>query len=321
MNIAIIGATGIVGRTAIKIIAEQDLNYNLFLFASAKSQGKTISFNGSNLVVRELTLDSLSMQHIDYALFCCKENISKIYIPLALDLGIKVIDFSNLYRKTHPLIVPEINANSITGNLVCNPNCSTIASVMALYKINQLYHIKQITYSTYQAVSGAGKLALDDLNTLDAGHLKKLPYIIKNNLIPLIGSLDNHNYSTEENKMMFETKKILSLKNTKITATCVRVPIANCHSISINFVTSKPCTLDDIKHTLANTPGVKYLDNTLPMPIDVNDQSLVYVGRLREDKIHKNGFNIFVVSDNLRKGAAQNGVQILQRWIEQNDNK
>lgn len=317
MNIAIIGATGLVGRTVIKLLKDYNIDFNnIYLFASNKSNGKILRVKNKKVIVKNLSFENLQGLKIDFALFCCKENISKTYIPMLLKNNVKVIDFSSAYRKKYPLIVPEINSDAIKGNLICNPNCSTIASVMALNMINKAFDLKQIVYSTYQAVSGAGKLALQDMLTTNPEKLKKLNYVIKNNVIPCIGNIDNNYYSTEENKMIFETKKILGDNDIKISATCVRVPVKNGHSISINFVTKKATSINKIKKLLLHSQGVKFLEKSLPMPIDASGQNLVIVGRLRKDNINKNGFNLFVASDNILKGAAQNGVQILKQWVK-----
>ena len=319
MKIAIIGATGVVGRTALKVIQERKLCEHEYLFyASQKSANKKIFFNGKRIKVRELT-NAIFEENLDFALFCTRENISKGYVKDLAKLGVRVIDFSSLYRKRYPLIVPEINSNKIHGNILCNPNCSTIAGVMALYNIHKKFGLDRIVYSTYQAVSGAGKKALDDLKSKARNNLKAFAYPIYNNLIPYIGEIYSNGYSKEENKMIYETKKILGDKCIKITATCVRVPIDICHSESINFQTKKRCSISKIRQILQNTEGVVYQDDfpSYPMPEIVRGKDDVYVGRLRKDNSAKNSFNIFVVSDNLKKGAAQNGIQILEKLIEE----
>ena len=319
-NILIVGATGVVGRTVIKILNEKKLkNCKFFLFASKKSKGKKFNICGQICVVNELNFDALKI-HYNYALFCTNEQISKTYIKDLTKNKTVVIDFSALYRKKCPLIVPEINADKIQNKkIICNPNCSTIASVMSLYKVHEMFGLKRVIYSTYQAVSGAGQKALEDMKTTKQEKLKKLNYVIKNNLIPCIGEITESLYSKEENKMIYETKKILNDNNIKVTATCVRVPIKICHSISINFETIKRTNIKKIKEVLNNTKGVKVVDTYIkyPMPINVEGKNDVYVGRIRKDYSKPNCFNIFVVSDNLRKGAAQNGVQILEELLKE----
>ena len=317
MKIAIVGATGIVGRTVLKILEEKEMfEHEILLYATKKSNGSKFIFNGECLIVEELS-NKIFEENLDFALFCTKENVSREYVKKLSECGTKVIDFSSLYRKKYPLIVPEINKDKLKGNIICNPNCSTIAAVMALYNIHQKFGLKRIVYSTYQAVSGAGKDALDDLENKSRNNLKSFKFPIYNNLIPYIGDVDEDGYTKEENKMMFETRKILGDKNIKITATCVRVPIDVCHSESINFQTRKRASLAQIKDILKNTNGVVYQDEFpfYPMPNIVRNKNEVYVGRLRKDYSQVDSFNIFVVSDNLRKGAAQNGVQILEEMI------
>ena len=321
-KIAIVGATGVVGRTVLKIMTERKLLKNdLLLYASKKSAGRRIKIENRFFIVKELN-ESIFNQKVDFALFCTKEDISKQYVKLLAQKGTRVVDFSSLYRKRYPLVVPEINKNDIKGNIICNPNCSTIGAVMAIYNIHKKYGLNRIVYSTYQAVSGAGKDALDDLQK-PGDQLKSFVFPIKNNMIPYIGALDENGYSKEENKMIYETRKILHDKNIKITATCVRVPIEVCHGESINFETKKRIGVKKIKKILKQTQGVVYQDEfpKFPMPILVRDQDNVFVGRLRKDFSNPNTFNIFVVSDNLRKGAAQNGVQILEEMIKQREKR
>lgn len=317
-KIALIGATGLVGRTTLKVMEEHKLtNHKFEFFASTKSVGKTIKFNKKNFIIKELDLNYILEQNFNFALFCTNEKVSSVYVPLLARNGIKAIDFSSYFRHTHPLIVPEINADKIDGNIICNPNCSTIASVMALYEINNKFGLKEIVFSTYQAVSGAGKLGLSDLKISDKNKLQKFSYVIKNNLIPYIGNIDENGYSTEENKMIYETRKILNNFDIKISATCVRVPIDICHSISIHFTTRKKCDVNDIKNVLEKTKGVKIFDkfDLFPMPILVKGKEDVFVGRIKKCQ-NKNTFDMFVVSDNLRKGAGQNGVQILEELLK-----
>lgn len=318
-NIAIIGATGIVGRTAIKIIEERGLDKNnFFLFATEKSRGKIIKIHRKKYIVQVLEEAVLQDLKIDFALFCTKENVSKKYVPQFIRNGAKVIDFSSYYRKKYPLIIPEINREKAIGSLICNPNCSTSAGVMALYEIHRQLEIKEIIYSTYQAVSGAGKVALDDLREKNSAKLKLFKFPIYDNLIPQIGEIDERGFSTEENKMIYETRKILGDRKIKISATCVRIPISTCHSLSIHFKTRQDSSLEEIKNILRKTKGVIVADDPpyFPMPVITKGQNNIFVGRIRES-YEKNSFDIFVCSDNLRKGAAQNGVQILELLLSQ----
>lgn len=318
-NIAIIGATGVVGRTLLRILKERNLlENNFYLYASHKSAGKKIKLSGRYIKIRLLD-ESIFLEKFDFAVFCTREEVSRQYVKILAKSGTQVIDFSSLYRKRYPLIVPEINEDKIKGNILCNPNCSTIAGVMALYEICRKFGLKRIIYSTYQAVSGAGKNGLDDLK--GSRPLKCFDWPIKNNLIPYIGPIGENLYSKEENKMIYETKKILGDKNIKVSATCVRVPIDICHSESITFKTERHCSLNKIIETLKNTRGV-ILENDFPlfpMPSIVCGGDNVYVGRVRKDLDEPDTFHIFVVSDNLRKGAAQNGVQILEKLIDKKE--
>lgn len=317
-NIAICGATGLVGRKVLSEILNQKLqNNNFTLFASKKSKGKKLKIGQQIFKVKELNKQNLLEQNFDYALFCTSEDVSKLYVKKLAKKGTVVIDFSSLYRKKYPLIVPEVNSQDIKGKIICNPNCSTIAGVMSLYNIHKCFGISRIVYSTYQAVSGAGQKALKDLKTKNPRKLKKFDYVIQDNLFCSIGEIKDNQYSKEENKMIYETKKILKDKKIKISATCVRVPIKVCHSESINFTIKSKATIEQIKECLKNTKGISFVDNDVSklMPQYVKDKNDVYVGRLRKDEFNNKVFNIFIVSDNLKKGAAQNGVQILKKLI------
>lgn len=315
-NIAIIGSTGLVGRKTLQILEEQNLEYNnFFLFASSRSVGKIQKIGCSKCVVQLLNKENLLKHHFDFALFCTKENISKIYVKMLAKKGIKVIDFSSAFRKNYPLIVPEINFDDIEkSNIICNPNCSTAQSVIALNDISKKFGLTDIVFSTYQAVSGAGKNAIEDLTQTNPRKLKKLDYPIVNNVIPYIGEIDKSGYCVEENKMMFETAKILHLTTTNIIANCVRVPVKNCHLVSVVFKTFKPANLNQIKNILSTSKGVCFAQNILPMPINADNQNDVVVGRLKAHKNLKNCFSFLVCGDNLRKGASLNAVQIL-KWL------
>ena len=311
-KIGIIGATGIVGRKTLDVIFEKGLQKNeLVLFASKRHR---IKVQGVVFQVKKLSAKSLFNAGLNYAIFCTKEEISKEYVLSLASLGVKVIDCSSYFRKDYPLIIPEINSDKITGNVICNPNCSTSAGVMALYSLHSKFGLDRVVYTTFQSVSGAGKHALSDLQVKNALKLKKFKKPIKNNIFSSIGSLDKNGYSTEENKMIYETKKILNDNTIKVTATCVRVPISNCHSLSINFTLKKKADLKDLENILKFTQGVVYLDKEIT-PLDVVNKSDVYITRLRKDNSFKNTFNMFVISDNLRKGASQNAVQVLEKLL------
>ena len=314
-NIAIIGATGLVGRTTLKILEERGLcRHNIFLFASSKSEGEKVLFAGKSKKIISLCEETLYQRVYDFALFCTGEDISRKYIDLLAKAGCQVIDFSSAYRKDYPLIVPEVNMADAQGNIICNPNCSTIASVVALNEIHKRFGLERIVYSTYQAVSGAGKGAMSEFDETNSMHLQFLDYPIKNNLIPYIGSIDGNGCCTEEKKMLFETKKILNDFDIKISAMTVRVPVDIGHSISIFFETKQNVSVDELRKVLDESEGVKYI--THPMPMLSREQDYVLVGRLKKDEFNDKSFSLFLSSDNLRKGAGQNGVQILEKLIE-----
>ncbi|MCQ2564727.1 MAG: aspartate-semialdehyde dehydrogenase [Clostridia bacterium] len=316
--IAIVGATGLVGKTALKVFEERGLtNHNCVMFAGEEDVGKIVKFGGRHYVAQELNKRKILCGHFDYALFCTKEDVSKIYVPIFSRCGTRVVDCSSYFRHKHPLIVPEINFKDAIGNIITNPNCSTAGCVVALNKINAKFGLKNVVYSSYQAVSGAGSVALKEMHLTKKENLSALPEIICNNVIPCIGKVEKNLYSTEENKMIYETKKILGDFNISVTATCVRVPITVGHTISINFTTKKYCTLNKIINLLRNSPGLTYVENGLPMPKDVRGKNNVLVGRVRKDLCLKNTFNMVVVVDNLRKGASQNAVQIIERFINE----
>ncbi|MBQ8909308.1 MAG: aspartate-semialdehyde dehydrogenase [Clostridia bacterium] len=313
-NIAIVGATGLVGRKTLQILEEQGLNQNN-IFPYASTEGKKILFGGKKLKVEKLTEENLFKNKLDFALFCTGDDVSSKFVKGLAQRGCTVIDYSSLYRKEFPLIVPEINMDDAVGNILCNPNCSTIASVMALYNIKNKFGINRIIYSTYQAVSGAGRDALKEINELKQENLKKLDFPIKNNLIPYIGNINASGRCTEEEKMIYESKKILNDFNIKISSTTVRVPVDVGHSISIFFETKANASWEEIRQAIEESEGVKYI--THPMPLCSRNQSYVLVGRLKKDEFNENSFSMFISSDNLRKGAAQNGVQILEKLIEE----
>ena len=320
-NIAIVGASGLVGGTFLKVLEERDLPIkNLYLFASARSAGKEIIFKGKTLVIEELTESSFDRE-IDIALFSAGGDISKKFAPIASEKGVIVVDNSSAWRmdRNVPLVVPEVNLEDIFKNkgIIANPNCSTIQSVVPLKIIDDLYGIKRVVYSTYQAVSGSGIKGIEDLQRgLKGEEPKTYPHPIVNNCLPHIDSFLENGYTKEEEKMINETRKILNKKNLPITATCVRVPVLNGHSISINVELEKKVDLDELKTKLRETKGIILEDdvknNIYPLATEANGKDEVFVGRLREDFSVENGLNLWVVADNIRKGAATNAVQIAE---------
>ncbi len=323
-KIAIVGSTGVVGRTALKVLEEKNLpNCAYTLFCSKKSAGTKIEFMGQTYITCELTEKSFD-SHFNYAIFCAGGEVSKKYVPIAVEKGCIVIDNSSVFRMDPevPLVVPEVNPEKIFENkgIIANPNCSTIQAVVPLKPLDEKYNIKRIVYSTYQAVSGAGREGILDLKNGQKGEKpKKFPYPIFNNCIPHIDVFLDDGYTKEEHKMIDETRKILDKPNLPITATTVRVPVENCHSESINIEFEKDFDIYDVKILLQNYPGIIVVDdvekNYYPLATKANGYDEVFVGRIRRDFSVKSGLNIWVVADNLRKGAASNAIQILEKLI------
>ncbi len=326
MNIAIVGATGKVGSKFIEVIEERNIKAeNFFLFASSRSAGKKIKIFNKFHIVEELTQENISNKQIDYALFSIGAKLSKEFAPVFVRFGAVVIDNSSAFRreKSVPLVVPEVNNEDILlhKGIISNPNCSTILAVLPLKALDDKYDIKRVIFSTYQAVSGAGQKGTIDLKNGEKGKPpEKFLHPIYSNLIPHIDDFLENGYTKEEDKMEYETKKILHKKNIKITATAVRVPIFNCHSESINVEFRHDYNLNDVRRELSNFKNVTVLDdvkrNVYPMPILCDGKDGVYVGRIRRDFSCKNALNFFAVNDNIRKGAATNAVQILQNLLE-----
>ncbi len=325
-NIAVVGATGMVGNKFLEVLTERQLPAeNYYLFASAKSAGKEIDFMGKPHKVIELKEENILDKKIDIALFSAGGEVSKQYAPIFAKHGTLVIDNSNAWRrdKSVPLVVPECNAEDIVWhkNIIANPNCSTIQAVVALKPLHDAFKIKRIVYSTYQAVSGAGVKGFNDLKGGICGEKpQKFPYPIFGNCLPHIDVFLDNGYTKEEDKMIFETKKILGDDSIKITATCVRVPVYYGHSESVNVEFEKPCTVDEVRKVLENAPGVIVQDdasnNVYPMPITAENNDEVFVGRIRKDDTVPSGVNLWIVADNIRKGAATNAVQIAEKAIE-----
>lgn len=330
-KLAIVGATGVVGQTALKVLEEKKLPIHEYVFFSSyRSSGKKIEFMGKEYVVRELKEDSFD-EGFDFAIFSAGSDTSKKYSPIAVSKGCIVIDNSSAFRMNEnvPLVVPEVNKDEIFKNkgIIANPNCSTIQAVVALKPLDDKYIIKRIVYSTYQAVSGAGSNGIHDLengissysNNNQTYELEKFPYPIFNNCLPHIDVFLDNGYTKEEEKMINETRKILGKPNLKITATTVRVPVFNSHSESINIEFEKKVDIDDVINTLKKAPGIIIQDNKntnyYPLSSFVTGKDEVFVGRIRRDYSVESGINIWVVADNIRKGAATNAVQILENLI------
>ena len=325
-NIAVVGATGMVGSKFLQVLSERKLPAeNYYLYASSKSAGKEIEFMGKTHKVLELKSENILDKKIDIALFSAGGDVSKDFAPVFAKHGALVIDNSSAWRRdvNVPLVVPECNPEDILKhkNIIANPNCSTIQAVVALKPLNDAFKIKRIVYSTYQAVSGAGVRGFNDLKGGICGEKpQKFPYPIFGNCLPHIDVFLDNGYTKEEDKMIFETKKILHDDSLKITATCVRVPVYYGHSESINVEFEKPCTVEEVKKVLSSAPGIVVQDdvknNVYPMPVSAEDKDEVFVGRIRKDDTVPSGINMWVVADNIRKGAATNAVQIAEKAIE-----
>lgn len=325
-NVAVVGATGMVGQMMLKILHERKFPVkNCYPYASARSAGKEIAFGDKKIKVLELKEGCFDGMDIDIALFSAGGGPSEIYGPMAAAAGAIVIDNSSSWRMDPlvPLVVPEVNANEIKHahkGIIANPNCSTIQAVVALKPLYDTYGIKRIVYATYQAVSGGGLAAYNDLKDGIGGAApKKFPHPIHANVLPHIDVFEEDGYTKEEKKMINETRKIIGDDSIAITATCVRVPVYTGHSEAINIELAKEYELDDVKKLLAEAPGIVLKDNDAandyPMPLYAEGSDDVYVGRVRRDDSVRNGLNIWVVSDNLRKGAACNAVQIAEAYI------
>lgn len=325
MKVAIVGATGLVGSTFLKVLEERDLGItDLYLFASARSAGKKINFRGQEYTVEELTESSFD-RDIDIALFSAGGDISRKFAPIAASKGVLVIDNSSAWRMEEgvPLVVPEVNPERALENkgIIANPNCSTIQCMAPLKALAEKYGLKRIIYSTYQAVSGTGQKGVEDLqNGLKGLEPKAYPHQIVNNCLPHIDSFLENGYTKEEMKMVNETRKILELPNLPVTATCVRVPVINSHSVSITAELNRDFDIDELKQALTDYEGVVLVDdpqkNIYPLAAEATGQDKVFVGRVRRDFSTDNSVNLWVVADNIRKGAATNAVQIAELFKE-----
>lgn len=327
VNVAIVGATGMVGRTFLKILQERNFPIeNLYLLASKKSAGDVVNFNGKDYIIEELTEHSFD-KDIDIALFSAGGEISKKFAPIAKEKGVIVVDNSSMWRMYDdvPLVVPEVNPEDVKkhNGIIANPNCSTIQAVVPLKSLHSKFGIKRIVYSTYQAVSGSGVKGIADLKEGIQGNENKLyPHPIAYNCLPHIDTFLDNGYTKEEMKMIDETKKILNDHTVKITATTVRVPVMYSHSESVNIEFEKEFDLKDVFNALNTTDGIVVVDdpqnNQYPLALDVEGKDEVFVGRIRRDFSVDNGINMWVVADNIRKGAATNTVQIAELLLKYN---
>lgn len=327
INLAIVGATGMVGRTFLKVLEERNFPIeNLYLFSSARSAGSVVKFAGKDCVIEELTENSFD-RDIQIALFSAGGSISEKFAPIAASKGVLVIDNSSQWRMDPnvPLVVPEVNPDAIKEHkgIIANPNCSTIQAVVPLKPLHEKYKIKRVIYSTYQAVSGSGIKGVKDLEDGIKGEPNNFyPHPIAYNCLPHIDVFTDNGYTKEEIKMIDETMKIFNDYDIKVTATTVRVPVKNCHSESINVELEKPFELSSIVNDLKNMDGVVVVDNPdkleYPTAVDANGHNEVFVGRIRRDFSVDNGVNFWCVADNIRKGAATNAVQIAELVLKYN---
>lgn len=327
-HVAVVGATGAVGNEMLKILEERKFPVGrLTLLASERSIGKELKFNGELYPIQ--VLNEKSFAGIQIGLFSAGGSISQRFAPIAAASGCIVIDNTSAFRMEPdiPLVVPEVNAESIgmykNRGIISNPNCSTIQMVVALKPIHDAVKIKRIVVSTYQAVSGTGKKAIEELIEQTRAlmsnrepEIKVYPHRIAFNCLPHIDVFLDNGYSKEEMKMVNETRKILNDPSVAVTATTVRVPVLFGHSESVNIETEKKITADEVREILSRAPGVTVVDdlkgNKYPLPIDAAGKDDTFVGRIREDESIENGINMWIVSDNVRKGAALNAVQIAE---------
>jgi len=329
-RVAVVGATGLVGQEFIKVLEQRNFPMtSIHLFASDRSAGKKLFVTHQEIEVKETVPESF--EEIDIALFSAGAEISRYFSPIAAQAGAVVIDNSAAFRMDSgvPLVVPEVNPEDIKWHkrIIANPNCSTIQMVVALYPLHKVNPIKRIIVDTYQAVSGTGSAAVDELTTQAKQVLEGqttiphvYPHQIAFNMLPEIDVFLDNGYTKEEWKLVEETRKIMHADNIAISATCVRVPVFTGHSEAVNIEFSQPMSPDEARRILAQAPGVKVLDDPAislyPQPWSAAGTDEVFVGRIRQDASHPCGLNMWVVADNMRKGAALNAVQIAEEMVK-----
>ena len=327
MKLAIIGCTGLVGNEVLAVLSELSVPITkLILVASKKNIGKKVAFKNEKITI--VGIQDAIDKTPEIAIFCAGSKVSKKWAQKFVDTGTSVIDNSSFFRMEEniPLIVPEVNGAVLkkSNKIIANPNCSTIQMVVALNDIYKKFGLKRLVISTYQSVSGTGQAAVKQMMDERQGlkPQRVYPYQIDQNCFPHGGNFLENGYTTEELKLMDETRKIFNDSSIKITATVVRIPVVGGHSESINVETHKPFQIEEVKKTLINTDGVKVQDNPskfdYPMPITAHNKNDVFVGRIRKDETVENGLNIWIVADNLRKGAATNAVQIADYIFKKN---
>ena len=325
MKVAVVGVTGVVGTVMLSLLDKRKFPITQIIpVASEKSVGNLIRFQGKNYTIVSLN-DAVAMKP-DIALFSAGGSISKEWAPKFADIGTRVVDNSSAWRmdSTKKLIVSEVNSETLTKNdyIIANPNCSTMQMLVVLAPLHKKFKIKRLVISTYQSVSGTGKNAIDQLySERNSSKSEKIyPYSIDQNLLPHCDVFEEDGYTKEENKLINETKKILNDNNIQITSTAVRVPIEICHGESVNIEFEKEYKLEEVNSILRSTPGLIVEDepqnNLYPMPINAANNDEVFVGRVRRDFSIESGLNLWIVADNLRKGAATNTIQIAEKLIE-----
>lgn len=325
-NIAVVGATGLVGKTVLQVLEERDFPFeNLYLMASEKSAGKKVIFKGQEYEVEALTEHAFN-KDIDIAIFSAGGDLSEKFAPIAVSKGVIVVDNSSAWRmdKNVPLVVPEVNPEDVKWNkgIIANPNCSTIQAVVALKPLQDHFGLQRVVYSTYQAVSGSGIKGIQSLeNSLQGNEENSVyPHPIAGNCLPHIDVFLENGYTKEEMKMINETQKILHDDTLRVTATTVRVPVFDAHSESINVELKEQFDVENLKEILKTAPGIiledDILNNVYPLAKSAAGKNEVFVGRVRRDYSENNGINMWVVADNVRKGAATNAVQIAELLIK-----
>ena len=330
VNVAILGATGAVGREMLKVLAERDFPINqLKALASARSAGKVLPFGEGTVVVEEAT--DQSFEGMDIVLGAASNEMAKRFAPAIVKAGAVFVDNSSAFRMVDdvPLIVPEINPEDVKKHhgIISNPNCSTIITLVAVAGLNKVSPIKTMVASTYQAVSGAGAEGLKELENQARAYVEGapieasvFPYQIAFNLIPQIGSDTGNGYTTEEMKMQNEGRKIMHLPELKVSCTCVRVPVMRSHSISVTLRTQRKITVEEARAAIAAAPGCRLVDDLenkqYPMPLDTSDQDIVFVGRIRDDLTADDGLTLWCCGDQVRKGAATNAIQIAELLLK-----
>ncbi|WP_323702402.1 aspartate-semialdehyde dehydrogenase [Mammaliicoccus sp. Dog046] len=324
-KLAVVGATGLVGEKVLEVLDRKQIPFDeLVLFSSPKSAGKEIEFQGKTYIVEALTEEKTGGQ-FDYVIMSAGGGTSKTFAPLFEKHGAIVIDNSSQWRMHEgiDLIVPEVNEPKLDRKIIANPNCSTIQSVVPLKPLLDSYGLKRVAYTTYQAVSGSGLAGREDLSNGEKGEApKNYPHPIYNNVLPHIDVFQEDGYTKEEQKMIDETRKILSQPSLNVTATCVRVPVQDSHSVHINVTLEKKATVEDLKHLFDEDARVVLVDdvqnNQYPLAIHATGKDEVFVGRIRKDESLENTFHIWCTSDNLLKGASLNAVQVLEQVMQLN---